>query len=244
MMKRKFCKRLLHINLIGTVLLFGYSVPSSADMFSIAEEMCVSLNHEKGSAPYSECILNVLRERQFQKPSSALVHELKTKIDAGNKKYWGDAIPAIAGQVTTAIIVGAAVEAAYSSNNNPPNLGSQSYGGGSTYTLDPDWTCVGSIGPGGPCSIGPGGGLSTGPGGGRSFGPGGGLSTGPGGGQSFGPGGGLSIGPGGGKSIGPGGGLSIGPGGGKSIGPGGGRSIGSDNRWIDVPGGGRWKLGQ
>jgi hypothetical protein len=103
--------------------------------------------------------------------------------------------------------------------------------------------CVGSIGPGGPCSIGPGGGLSIGPGGGRSIGPGGGLSIGPGGGQSIGPGGGLSIGPGGGLSIGPGGGKSIGPGGGESIGPGGGRSIGPDNRWIDVPNGGRWKLG-
>ena len=88
--------------------------------------------------------------------------------------------------------------------------------------------CVGSIGPGGPCSIGPGGGLSIGPGGGLSIGPGG----------------GLSIGPGGGLSIGPGGGRSIGPGGGESIGPGGGRSIGPGNRWIDVPGGGRWKLGQ
>ena len=48
--------------------------------------------------------------------------------------------------------------------------------------------CVGSTGPGGPCSTGPGGGLSTGPGGGLSTGPGGGLSTGPGGGCSTGPG--------------------------------------------------------
>jgi len=40
--------------------------------------------------------------------------------------------------------------------------------------------CVGSIGPGGPCSIGPGGGLSIGPGGGLSIGPGGGRSIGPG----------------------------------------------------------------
>ena len=40
--------------------------------------------------------------------------------------------------------------------------------------------CIGSTGPGGPCSTGPGGGLSTGPGGGLSTGPGGGLSTGPG----------------------------------------------------------------
>ena len=56
-------------------------------------------------------------------------------------------------------------------------------------------SCVGSIGPGGPCSIGPGGGLSIGPGGGLSIGPGGGLSIGPGGGESIGPGGGRSIGP-------------------------------------------------
>ena len=48
--------------------------------------------------------------------------------------------------------------------------------------------CVGSTGPGGPCSTGPGGGLSTGPGGGLSTGPGGGLSTGPGGGCYTGPG--------------------------------------------------------
>ena len=48
--------------------------------------------------------------------------------------------------------------------------------------------CIGSTGPGGPCSTGPGGGLSTGPGGGLSTGPGGGLSTGPGGGLSTGPG--------------------------------------------------------
>jgi len=103
--------------------------------------------------------------------------------------------------------------------------------------------CIGSIGPGGPCSIGPGGGLSIGPGGGLSIGPGGGLSIGPGGGlsigpgggQSIGPGGGLSIGPGGGQSIGPGGGLSIGPGGGQSIGPGGGLSIGPGNNWRRVP---------
>ena len=32
--------------------------------------------------------------------------------------------------------------------------------------------CIGSTGPGGPCSTGPGGGLSTGPGGGCSTGPG------------------------------------------------------------------------
>jgi len=106
-----------------------------------------------------------------------------------------------------------------------------------------DSGCIGSIGPGGPCSIGPGGGLSIGPGGGLSIGPGGGLSIGPGGGlsigpgggQSIGPGGGLSIGPGGGLSIGPGGGLSIGPGGGQSIGPGGGLSIGPGNNWRRVP---------
>jgi hypothetical protein len=110
MMKRKFCKRLLHIKLIGAVLLFGYSVPSSADMFSIAEEKCVSRNHEKGSASYSECILNVLRERQFQKPSSALVHDLKTKIDAGNKKYWGDAVPLIVTGVVVGVGVGLATE--------------------------------------------------------------------------------------------------------------------------------------
>jgi hypothetical protein len=79
--------------------------------------------------------------------------------------------------------------------------------------------CLGSAGPGGPCSTGPGGGLSAGPGGGLSAGPGGGLSAGPGGGLSHGPGGGMSAGPGGGLSYGPGGGLSSGPGGGLSYGP-------------------------
>jgi hypothetical protein len=79
--------------------------------------------------------------------------------------------------------------------------------------------CLGSSGPGGPCSAGPGGGLNAGPGGGLSYGPGGGLSYGPNGGLSYGPNGGMSYGPGGGLSYGPGGGLSSGPGGGLSYGP-------------------------
>ena len=96
--------------------------------------------------------------------------------------------------------------------------------------------CVGSTGPGGPCSTGPGGGLSTGPGGGLSTGPGGGRSTGPGGGLSTGPGGGLSTGPGGGLSTGPGGGLSTGPGGGRSTGPSGGLSTGPGGGCSTGPG--------
>ena len=58
------------------------------------------------------------------------------------------------------------------------------YGGVPTSRNRP---CVGSIGPGGPCSIGPGGGQSIGPGGGYSIGPGGGQSIGPGGGRSLTP---------------------------------------------------------
>ena len=111
------------------IFLFPFFTPSAngADIFSLAQKICLEKGHTVGTDEYGSCIQQRLTEPRLKEPDQATVETMEKYMEENGGKFIGQAITATVIGAAVAVGTGAVVDGIKTGLRPAP---AQSAGGG------------------------------------------------------------------------------------------------------------------